>query len=166
MPMPRRRASAGPDRDTGSPPITIVPASGAYRPAATFISDDLPAPFSPNRAWTSPVRTVKAAPSRAMAPSNDFRMPVSCSASLMGSSRSFLGNHARNVPIHLPQTAVFDRLARGDPLCAGGILERTAVDVLALDDRIALGHHLVDRFLGDHRVTAGDIGSAVLDAGE
>src|SRR5258708_2676377 len=164
--MAGRGAAEGADRDTGSPRIATVPASGAYRPAATFISDDLPAPFSPNRAWTSPVRTANAAPSRAMAPSNDFRMPVSSSAALMGRSRSFLGNHTRNVPIHLPQTAVIDRLARGDPLRAGGVLERTAVNVLALDDRIAFGHHLIDRFLGDHRVAAGDIGSAILDAGE
>ena len=38
---------------------TIVPPSGAVAPEATFISVDLPAPFSPSRACTSPGSTSK-----------------------------------------------------------------------------------------------------------
>ena len=35
--------------------ISIVPASGGTIPNITFIKVDLPAPFSPRRAWTSPL---------------------------------------------------------------------------------------------------------------
>ena len=49
----RRREAARP----GAPSKTIVPLSGAVAPEATFISVDLPAPFSPSRACTSPGST-------------------------------------------------------------------------------------------------------------
>ena len=42
-----------------------------------FISDDLPAPFSPSSAWTSPHLAVKSAWDRAMKPSNDLLTPES-----------------------------------------------------------------------------------------
>src|SRR5580704_4246902 len=126
MPMRQAVASRGPDSTTASPLTKICPASGAYRPAATFISDDLPAPFSPNSAWTSPALASNSASSRATNPSNDFLTPTSLRAAtitaLQGSKawrrfraapRSsfnllFLRDHAGNIPIHLPQIGVAD----------------------------------------------------------
>src|SRR5258708_14468072 len=168
MPIPRRRASAGPDRDAGLSPMTRVPASGAYSPAATFIRDDLPAPFSPSRAWTSPDRTEKTAPSSAMAPSNDFRNPVSSRTTLMSGVglRSFLRNHARDIPVHFPKRGIIGGFTGGDPLGAGGVLERPGIDMLAGDDRITFGHHFGDGLFGDDGIAAGDVGAAILDAGE
>ena len=54
---------------------TISPASGWTRPARTFMSVDLPAPFSPHRAWTVPARTVMSTDSSAVTPGNVFVMP-------------------------------------------------------------------------------------------
>ena len=55
--IPRSCAVAGVRFSTGEPSKMIVPASGAVVPEATFIRVDLPAPFSPSRACTSPGRT-------------------------------------------------------------------------------------------------------------
>jgi hypothetical protein len=49
-----------------------------------FISEDLPAPFSPSSACTSPQRAAKWASVNAAKPSKDLRMPVSSSALGMG----------------------------------------------------------------------------------
>ena len=38
------------------------PASGGYTPVSSLISVDLPAPFWPIRAWTSPAKTRKSTP--------------------------------------------------------------------------------------------------------
>src|SRR5882757_8900187 len=173
MPIPCRRASAGPLSETATPLTRIDPASGAYSPAATFISDDLPAPFSPSRACTSPAWLSKDAPSRASAPSKDLRMPASCSAGVIGRERPrvfcarlFLSYHPWHVPIHLPEPAIVERFAIGDALDTAGILDRPGEDLLAGDDGVALGHHLVHDLLGHNGVAAGDIGAAILDAGE
>ena len=40
-----------------SPRIRIFPPSGCTAPVKIFTSVDLPAPFAPIRAWTSPGRT-------------------------------------------------------------------------------------------------------------
>ena len=39
-----------------TPSIEISPSSGCSSPYSTFISVDLPAPFSPSRQWISPGR--------------------------------------------------------------------------------------------------------------
>ena len=46
--FPRRVVAAD------APPISIVPVSGATVPLAMPTKVDLPEPFSPTRAWTSP----------------------------------------------------------------------------------------------------------------
>src|SRR5579862_5688693 len=48
------RAAAGSGSVTALPSTSKVPASGWYTPASIFTSVDLPAPFSPTRAWASP----------------------------------------------------------------------------------------------------------------
>ena len=57
MAMPSWAAVAGVRRSTRAPSTSIVPLSGATVPEATFIRVDLPAPFSPRRAWISPAAT-------------------------------------------------------------------------------------------------------------
>src|SRR5438128_638822 len=52
------------------PPISTLPRSGNVEPAATAISVDLPAPFSPTRAWTSPSVTSRLTPLSTMTPGN------------------------------------------------------------------------------------------------
>src|SRR5439155_4735200 len=57
--IPSSCATAGVRFSTIDPSKTIVPLSGEIAPAATAISVDLPAPFSPRSACTSPGRTSK-----------------------------------------------------------------------------------------------------------
>src|SRR5581483_9194885 len=54
---PSACAWAGDASSSTVPPISTCPESGAVEPAATAINVDLPAPFSPTRAWTSPSST-------------------------------------------------------------------------------------------------------------
>ena len=51
MPIPAAMASPGPEKLTGAPSISIVPDVGSYSPYSTFMSVDLPAPFSPSKQW-------------------------------------------------------------------------------------------------------------------
>ena len=55
---------------------------GSQSPNSTFISVDLPAPFSPRRQWTSPSRTSRFTPSTATNEPNLLVMPAN--SSLMG----------------------------------------------------------------------------------
>src|SRR4051794_35769246 len=52
-------------------------------PPRIFIRVDLPAPFSPIRAWTSPRRIVRLTSRRTGTPPNSFVMPVMVTASGM-----------------------------------------------------------------------------------
>ena len=59
MPMPKPKASLALEITTGFPSIKIAPLSGLWMPPKIFIRVDLPAPFSPMSACTSPQRTSK-----------------------------------------------------------------------------------------------------------
>src|SRR5882762_6688850 len=72
--MPSDRDSAGSIRVTAWPAIASVPASGVSAPVMILISVDLPAPFSPTSAWTSPAASVKVTRVSARTPANDFVM--------------------------------------------------------------------------------------------
>ncbi len=63
--MPRARASAGPPSRTGSPSTRISPASIRCTPSSALISVDLPEPFSPRSACTSPGCRSRSTPSSA-----------------------------------------------------------------------------------------------------
>src|ERR1700738_943604 len=52
----------------------MVPESAGCAPARIFISVDLPAPFSPTSAWTSPARTSNVTPSSARTPGHVLTM--------------------------------------------------------------------------------------------
>src|SRR5438445_4973305 len=81
IPMPRAMASRGPLMRAGLPLTTISPESACTRPYRMFISVDLPAPFSPTRAWISPARTVRSTWSLAITPGQAFVIPRRSSAS-------------------------------------------------------------------------------------
>src|SRR5882724_627900 len=68
MPMPRSCAARGLGMSTSRPSMRISPSSFWYTPASTFMRVDLPAPFSPIRACTSPATRSNRQSSRARTP--------------------------------------------------------------------------------------------------
>ena len=70
--MPLRRESWALCSSRGAPSNRISPESLRYTPARILISVDLPAPFSPTRAWISPRRRVRSTPARAFTPGNSL----------------------------------------------------------------------------------------------
>src|ERR1700689_726780 len=86
MAMPCARASRGPRSSTRLPSILTSPLLAAISPPRTRMSVDLPAPFSPTSAWTSPVCTSKSTPRRARTPPKDFVMASSRASSAMAHS--------------------------------------------------------------------------------
>src|SRR5215204_3090896 len=77
IPIPWSIASPGPEKRTRSPLTKISPSSGEYSPYRMFISVDLPAPFSPSSACTSPRARPKSMWSFARIPGNSFVIPFS-----------------------------------------------------------------------------------------
>src|SRR5277367_6733966 len=73
--MPCRMESLTPCSFTGRPSMRISPASGWYTPPRIFMRVDLPAPFSPQTATTSPRPMVRLTLSRAMTPGNLLEIP-------------------------------------------------------------------------------------------
>src|SRR6202034_3518106 len=61
---------------TCSPRTLIVPASGVTAPVITLMSVDLPAPFSPITAWTSPARSSNETDLSAFTPANAFEIEL------------------------------------------------------------------------------------------
>src|SRR4051794_24805077 len=86
MPMPRAMASAGVWKATSAPSTSIVPSSGRCMPYKIFIRVDLPAPFSPQSACTSPRRTLMFTSRLATTPGNRLVIDVSRTA---GADSSF-----------------------------------------------------------------------------
>ncbi len=80
MPMPCPIASAGVEKVISEPLTLMVPSSGFCTPYRIFISVDLPAPFSPTRAWMVPVRIVMSTSWLAITPGNRLPMPLSSMA--------------------------------------------------------------------------------------
>src|SRR5687767_2487130 len=75
--MPSLWAEAGVRWRTDCPAISIVPPSGWCAPVMTLMRLDLPAPFSPSSAWTSPARKSNDTPFNAQTAPNDFLTEVS-----------------------------------------------------------------------------------------
>src|SRR5688572_6660005 len=75
MPIPSRMAARGPGIATTDPSSAIVPASGWTNPNRQFISVDLPAPFSPTSACTSPRRIWRSTASSASSDPNRLVIP-------------------------------------------------------------------------------------------
>jgi hypothetical protein len=68
MPMRSSMALRGESMCWGSPLTRISPSSGCSSPYSIFIRVDLPAPFSPTRAWISPSATSRSMWSLATTP--------------------------------------------------------------------------------------------------
>ena len=66
--MPSFCAANGESGRIGLPSSRISPASCLYTPVRTFTRVDLPAPFWPMMAWTSPVKRRKSTPDSAFTP--------------------------------------------------------------------------------------------------
>ena len=73
--MPASSASRVFENCTGSPNSRTSPLSAGNTPAITFISVDLPAPFSPSSAVKRPARNVMLTSSNALTPGKDFETP-------------------------------------------------------------------------------------------
>src|SRR4051812_42741232 len=72
--MPSERATGGVIRGTVRPETTSAPVSGCSAPVMILIRVDLPAPFSPTSAWTSPALSSKDTSRSARTPSKDLQM--------------------------------------------------------------------------------------------
>src|SRR5262245_30210177 len=105
-------------------------------PASTFINVDLPAPFSPASASTSPARTSRSTPCSTGTPANALRTPVMRSApALVG--RRVLGRDERRrhqLDLLRGRLAVGDAVgdldalvAHADRVLRGGRLDQPAV---------------------------------------
>ena len=66
--IPASSASRGPENRTGRPLKRISPSYSVIAPARIFMSVLLPAPFSPQRATTSPARAKTTRPASARTP--------------------------------------------------------------------------------------------------
>lgn len=70
-------ASLGEWNLTGSPSSSSSPPSALCAPAMILPRVDLPAPFSPTRAWIEPLAMVRLTPSRACVPPKDLETSFS-----------------------------------------------------------------------------------------
>ena len=121
------RVHAASAAGSARPVSSMLPASGAYTPVSTLISVDLPAPFWPISACTSPARRRESTPASACTPGKARAMPRA-SSTIAASSRSLrvstcasevlacavsIGNMASSVTmrfgIGLPATTSVDR---------------------------------------------------------
>jgi hypothetical protein len=86
------------------PPISIVPESGTSDPEATAMSVDLPAPFSPSNACTSPARAANVTSESATTPGKRFQISESRISTGAVSSTSLLSQPrgARGRPAPAP----------------------------------------------------------------
>ena len=78
--MPLRCAARGPPSLASLPKRKISPASGRTKPLRILTSVDLPAPFSPSSACTSPGRTASDTSSRATVAPKCFLSPTTSNA--------------------------------------------------------------------------------------
>src|SRR5439155_22507372 len=74
--MPSCRERWGSICGTGVPDTVSVPASACSAPVMILMRVDLPAPFSPTSAWTSPEHRSNETPLSACTPAKDFVMEV------------------------------------------------------------------------------------------
>src|SRR5579884_252478 len=155
--MPSRSAVRGPSIATGAPSTSIVPPSAGCAPARIFISVDLPAPFSPTSACTSPASTSNVTPSSARTPGNDLTMSrIRSSGAAPGVLLSGVclrvgtdgdGDLRRR---RLPAEVVVDRV------------DRLRADLRRVLDRVAVHHALRDRGTRLGRCVVADDGDLAL----
>src|SRR3954468_22763853 len=81
--MPARHASYGELKATAEPSMRISPASGCSIPVRILTRADLPAPFSPTSAMTSPARRLNWTSSRALTPGKLLETPDNARISMV-----------------------------------------------------------------------------------
>src|SRR5262245_29449221 len=164
--MPASCACAGLPKDTGTPARRISPASGVCTPVRALTSVDLPAPFSPSNACTSPGNSRKSTSANAFTPGNVTVMP------LMSTTGSSLTNSVLPVRQGRLRLLLRERGLLGDHalrhVLAGHDLLRQvhqlwAEQRVALDDVVELAvgqrlHAVVHRVHGDDL----DVGARLL----
>ena len=137
MATPARSASRTPAKRTGAPSIRISPSSAGWTPERIFISVDLPAPFSPTSACTSPARRSKSTRSSAVT-------PAKCLVTLRARRKQIRvadarrAGHASRTPPKVPPLALagestIDKLGR-----SGARGSRKARSALAIRIRFAI----------------------------
>ena len=84
--MPASLAAAVVAKSTSSPWKRKMPASRWWTPATILTSVDLPAPFSPTRAWMEPGSTARVPARRATTEPNDLATSRSSSVGVTGVS--------------------------------------------------------------------------------
>ena len=94
--MPPSTASRGVTAVSSRSPMRMVPPSGACTPAMILIRVDLPAPFSPSSACTSPGWTSKSTSLSTRTPAKDLETPRSETSALIGAHRSAMPARARH----------------------------------------------------------------------
>src|SRR3569833_1992158 len=135
--MPTPSAAEVFPADSGCPAIVTVPSAAVSAPETSLMRVDLPAPFSPTRAGTSPGRTSKSTPSSARTPPYRLRMPVSLSSGSLSvmdppsaPPRALRGGRARSVVV-LVDVVLGDlqRVAEQDLLLLREVLHRGQLGV-------------------------------------
>src|SRR3954453_13858168 len=148
MPMPALMASALEVKWCVTPSRTISPSSGRYRPYRQFISVDLPAPFSPSSACTSPARTSRSIRSFAVKSPKRFVMPRSSSTVVPG---------LRGVPTGTSLNAL--QSPRRSSLQFSRDLDRSSLDLVGL--RVRLIDEILRHVLRDGAERHAVLGEAV-----
>src|SRR4051795_7325243 len=149
MMMPARSVSRMPAALSGVPSQVISPSQVpcGYTPDSTFISVDLPAPFSPHKPTHSPGATVRSIPSSAFTPENALTMPRIVSNGCVIRYASLQGARSRRYATAVSaQTArALRSLARELGLGIEAVLD-DYIDV-ALGEQRRLQQHRVDFLL-------------------
>src|SRR5579859_1907774 len=148
IPMPAAMASFGERNLAGLPSSRISPSSGCNSPYSTFIRVDLPAPFSPSRAWTCPGATDRSMRSLATSEPKRLVMPFSSSSTSALHIRCRKPMWQRCMTLahrcHIGRALLLDPLHRA----LGRRLDRAALDAR---------RHLVELGLQRGRDLAGEV---------
>src|SRR5438046_1856929 len=118
--IPSRCATAGVRRGRSSPANLIEPPSRSCAPVMILMSVDLPAPFSPNNACTSPARKSKDTSRKARTAPKDLLRRFNCRSGALigtwrdsGQSQAAASQNLALVTLHLVEPALADRHAFG-----------------------------------------------------
>src|SRR5262249_38142557 len=114
--IPASRASSGLANLTGFPATRISPASGGWTPDRHLISVDLPAPFSPTSAVTSPSSAQSETPSSAVTPPKCFVSRTASRTGVRGGRDSAMSRLQAATPDFLEPVAAGPQHVAGIPL--------------------------------------------------
>src|SRR3954464_9370465 len=128
---PASCAACGEGKATSRPSNSIRPESFAYTPVSTLIKVDLPAPFCPISACTSPRATSKCASRSAATPTNALLIPRMDSRGVEPSANEE------------PPSRSMGRRGPRPPSDPGGVVGGGSVRLVDVLGRVVLGEQLV-----------------------